>query len=160
MNRGTHIFIGLSMGLLICGQRTDLIALCTVMGAVGGWFPDIDLFLKHRKSLHNILSLLATGAAVYAAAYFLAKNFAASPALIASLTAYSFMAGYSMHIFGDSLTIMGTYVFWPLSNYRLRLAKMKSNGFLINFLGALLGLAFIAVWARDYVYSTLTLLGR
>lgn len=157
MNRGTHIFIGLSLGLLICGQRTDLTALCAIMGSIGGWFPDLDLLFKHRKSLHNILSLLITGAALYAATYLLAKNFITNPGSIASLIAYSFMAGYSMHIFGDSLTTMGVYALWPLSNYRLRLAKMKSDGFFINFLGVLLGLVFIAMWVKDYVYSTLIL---
>ncbi|MCS7127743.1 MAG: metal-dependent hydrolase [Desulfurococcaceae archaeon] len=158
MNRGTHIFIGLSLGLLICGQRTSLTALCAIMGSIGGWFPDLDLFFKHRKSLHNIPSLLITGTALYTMTYLLAKSFTTVvPGSIASLTAYSFIAGYSMHIFGDSLTTMGVYVLWPFSNYKLRLAKMKSNGFFINFLGVLLGLAFIALWARDYIYSALIL---
>ncbi len=137
MHRSIHVIIGAISGLFFA-SKFYLIPLCLIMGSVGGYVPDFDLGFGHRKSLHNLFSVLVGTIGLY-----LLLNLFPLSLLhddVWSLT-LSFTAGWLLHIFCDSLTKRGVFVFWPFSNraYGLRIFRSDSlastaTGFIIAFI--------------------------
>jgi inner membrane protein len=64
----------------------------------------INFFAGHRKMLHSLLG------------FFLFMFIALAISLITENIAFAFMLGYVSHLFLDSLTPQGVYLFYPLKN--------------------------------------------
>ncbi|MEM4432744.1 MAG: metal-dependent hydrolase [Desulfurococcaceae archaeon] len=143
MYRITHVYIGFVIGLFIGINDIDSL-LNGLIGAIGGFIPDIDVGFKHRKTLHNIfvpftiaLSLLITNTYLIPMQWRIhSYNY-----LI------SFTLGWILHLVTDSLTIKGVYPLYPLiRNFRLRFAKFRSNSLLINTVMILLASIILGYW--------------
>jgi len=141
LRRTIHALLGAAIGLSIAGTRIEYSIPCMVFGWIGGWFPDLDLKFKHRKTLHSLISMLSASALVYTVLSvveaFLGLN------TMAYFLTLSFFSGWILHVISDSLTVKGVYILWPISDYRLRLASFKSNSLLLNIIGVLLSLTII-----------------
>ncbi|MBX0297899.1 metal-dependent hydrolase [Halomicroarcula nitratireducens] len=65
----THALVGLAIALPVSVAFPEFASLCLFSGLFGGVFPDFDLYIGHRKTLHfpvyySVLSLLVIPAAV------------------------------------------------------------------------------------------------
>ena len=65
----THALAGLAIGLAATAASPEHAAVALVAGLLGGVFPDLDLYVGHRKTLHYPVyySVLAAAAVVVAA---------------------------------------------------------------------------------------------
>lgn len=145
MYRSVHIFVGFSFGLLVSGSDSSTI-FYGIAGALGGWLPDIDLMYKHRKSLHNIFILSIISTMLFYGLYHYASII---PFVEPRRLVLSFTGGWFLHLLFDSLTKRGVYIFWPLSNARLRIPIFRSDSFLGNFIAVLFGLFLLFIWFKE-----------
>ncbi len=145
MYRFVHVFIGFSLGLYL---GTDLMnsIIYAFIGALGGYVPDIDLRFKHRKTLHNIFSLLISCILIYLVLKLFLNQYFLSDLINARFIILSFDGGWLLHILLDSLTVRGVYIFYPLSNIRLRIPLFKSDSTIGNTLSLFLGFIFVYGW--------------
>lgn len=58
----THIFVGALLGSLTAFVAPEYVLYATVVGAMGGGFPDLDLVFYHRKTFHYPLYFSAVAA--------------------------------------------------------------------------------------------------
>ncbi|NPA98394.1 MAG: metal-dependent hydrolase [Crenarchaeota archaeon] len=136
MHRPVHVIIG-AVAALFFASSTYMIPLCAIMGAIGGYMPDFDLRFKHRKTLHNIFSLIIGSIVLYILLGLVP---------IDMLHRYiwqlvlSFSIGWLLHIFCDGFTKRGVYLFWPFSNKSYGPKLFRSNSFASLALG--FGIAF------------------
>ncbi|MET1101827.1 MAG: metal-dependent hydrolase [Pyrodictiaceae archaeon] len=116
-----------------------------VLGSLlGALLPDLDLYYKHRMTLHNIFSLTIIGLLFYASLILLATY--AGLGWIGTCASTGFILGYATHVFLDMFTIGGVSILYPFSRSRLRLARLRANSRLANFFFTVLGL-FLALAA-------------
>ncbi|EGO86289.1 metal-dependent hydrolase [Clostridium botulinum C] len=87
---------------------------------------------KHRTFTHSILSMLA---------------FTACIACISVKGAMFFIVGYGLHLFCDSLTVMGVPVFYPFIEKRFSFSVIKTGSKEDRMLGALCMLIFFGIIA-------------
>ncbi len=144
MYRSVHIFIGFTFGLYIAGTN-PLSVFYGIVGALGGWLPDIDLYFKHRKSLHNVFVLSIVSTAIY----FVFCYYIKVPYIIPRIMTLSFTGGWVLHLLFDSLTKRGVYILWPLSNARLRIPIFKSNSIVGNLIATLFGFFLLYMWIKE-----------
>ncbi len=93
--------------------------------------PDLDLKLKHRKTLHNIVVPSLIVLAVYTA----------MPQVL--LLGIALLLGWLSHIVLDALTTKGIYPLHPLINRKLALKLCKSEDPAWNLIITLLSLLII-----------------
>jgi len=91
-----------------------------VVAVFSSTLPDLDLKLKHRKTLHNIVVPALLGAVFYALA---------PQALILTV---AFIVGWLSHVVLDALTTRGVYPLYPLVKYKLALRLCRSESPLWN----------------------------
>lgn len=48
----THALGGMSLGLSVAFVAPEFVSVARVAGFLGGVFPDLDMYIGHRKSLH------------------------------------------------------------------------------------------------------------
>jgi len=144
MYRSVHIFVGFSFGLLVAGSNPSAI-FYGIAGALGGWFPDIDLIYKHRKLFHNIflLSIIST------LIFFTLCYYVNIPYVEPRRLTLSFTGGWVFHLLFDSFTKRGVYILWPLSKARLRIPIFRSDSILGNFIAVLFGLFLLYMWFKE-----------
>jgi len=141
------MFVGGCFGLLL-GVDLYSSLVSSLMGVIGGFVPDIDLRFKHRKTLHNIFSLIALTMIVYSALLYAAKYAYLDP-VNAYRFSLAFASGMALHILLDSTTKRGVYILFPFSNRRLRIPIFKSNSVWANGFGISIGLFFLYLWLRQ-----------
>ncbi len=149
MYRSTHVFVGAAFGLWIGGSSPWTI-LYAFFGGLGGYFPDLDLRYKHRKFLHNIFVPLLLSFILYIMINILISSYNTEVLninnTISKYIALSFFMGYMLHILMDSLTKVGVYILYPVSNIRLRIPLFRSSSLWANGLGFMFGGLFIYLW--------------
>jgi inner membrane protein len=95
--------------------------------------PDLDLKLKHRKTLHNITVPVLTGLVLWT----LVPQ--------AQLLVVAFILGWLSHVLLDALTTRGVYPLHPLLDYKLALKLCKSENPLWNTTIILLSLLVVTL---------------
>jgi len=153
LKRLVHCIIGSTLGLLVSSDKPFIFPYLVVIGWIGGWIPDLDLRIKHRKSLHNIWIAVFSAAILYMITSYIYNYLVLTSYITKSSflekTVIVFLGAWILHILCDSLTIRGVYPFYPLSNYRLRIAKLRSNGLAANAIGLAIALVFFILWLRS-----------
>lgn len=151
MYRSVHMFIGGCFGLLL-GEDLYSSLISSLMGAIGGYVPDIDYDcrkIKHRKTLHNVFSLVALTMIVYGALLYIARYTFLDP-IDAYRFSLAFGSGMALHILFDSTTKKGVWILYPFSNKRLRIPIFKSSSVWANGFGISMGLFFLYLWIRRF----------
>ena len=145
LKRSAHIVLGLGSSLLI-GVFTSLTYsfILIISGVLGSLFPDLDLRYKHRILLHNILMLIVSSMLTG----FLLSYLGFSRIFSAYFSAGFFM-GYMSHLIGDLLTYRGVALLYPFSRKMFKIPIGSSESTLVNLLGYLIGILFIAI----YIFS-------
>lgn len=147
MYRITHVYVGLITGLFIGGEGIQAV-LNGLFGGLGGFFPDFDLKLTHRKTLHNFVV-----PAIILLLFILLIHYFEKTVLwrVNILTcAISFASGWVSHVAIDSLTIRGVYPFYPfIKGFRLRIAKFRSQSLLINMFIILIASLMLGYWLYE-----------
>lgn len=159
MYRLTHVYVGLVTGLLVGGSGFEAF-LCGVSGAIGGYLPDLDLSLAHRKTLHNFVVPGAATLLVFIGVEALEPG-STFKTLLHHVWA-SMIIGWVLHVLADSLTSRGVYPFYPLSSFRLRLLKLRSNSLTVNLVLLFLSSLALALWfeRRGFIYEWIESLKR
>ncbi len=150
MNRPTHVFVGLTWGLLVGGSDPLVFIPSSIMGGLGGYFPDFDLRFRHRKLLHNIFVMILTSLIVYVSIRYVVIEYygVIGEGVILRIT-LGFLGGYLLHLLLDSLTKMGVYILYPLSRWRLRIPLFRSNSLWANGLGFMIGGIMFYLWVKE-----------
>ncbi len=151
MRRVIHGYMGFAIGFLFVGSNYYLLPLILLFGWLGGWLPDFDLKYRHRKALHNIFSLITFTSIFYALSYIAHRELGLLPDNSSLHISYAFATAYLLHLLFDALTVRGIYPLYPLSNYRFRIARLKSDGVFINLLGFMISSAIIVYWVMEYM---------
>lgn len=91
----THVLLGVLLGAIAAVSLPESTAVAVVAGALGGFFPDLDMLFVHRRTLHfpvvfNLLALVA-GAAL-----------ALEPGGV-TLAAFVFLLAAGLHSLMDTL---------------------------------------------------------
>jgi len=143
LRRYAHLImgVGLSLYMLSSYVRVSELPMIVISGGVGSIFPDLDVRYKHRKALHNIFSLIISSIIVL----ILAEMINASMFITAG-----YSIGYVSHLAGDMLTRRGIAILYPFRTrfYRIPTPLGKSEDFLVNFVGAAIGLLLIFLSLR------------
>lgn len=115
MNKLTHIVFAFLLFSVFYNVSSINIGFAGIV-AFATIFPDFDLqpHKWHRKLLHNFWVLLLIGVIVYR---FLSPWYMGF-----------FAFGFIAHILADSLNPTGVWVFWPVSEWRLKLGKLIPGG--------------------------------
>ncbi len=142
MHRSIHVIIGAISGLFFA-SKLYLVPLCLIMGSIGGYIPDFDLRFGHRKSLHNLFSVLVGTISLYLLLNLFPCNLLHDN--IWSLT-LSFTTGWLLHIFCDSLTKRGAFIFWPFSNRAYGLRIFRSNSLASTATGFIIAFILLLAW--------------
>lgn len=155
MKRSVHALMGASLGVLLAWNNVLVIFPCLIFGWIGGYFPDIDLKIRHRKSLHNIFAIATATTIVYVGSYALLKSWGTlEPGYIPIYSEYmalAFLLGALLHVLIDAFTPRGVFILWPISRKKLRLASIKSDSKWFNGLGVFIAITIFVLWI---VYST------
>lgn len=115
--------------------------------------PPLSYVFSHRGFTHTIpFALMFSGifAVFFANSLFAPIAFfaelgvtgSAPGAMKTTLTAVLFvglLTGYLSHLLGDAITVKGIRPFWPLSNQRINLAKLRANSTIWNVVFFLAG---------------------
>lgn len=149
MYRITHIFLGLSTGLLICSS-IQYSLLCGLSGAFGAYIPDIGHAPYRRGRVSHSLVLPITLILLM----FSINNILVSSSLIHKLiidsstyTIYSISTGWITHVLSDALTSQGVYFLYPFLKYRLRVfKKLRSNSIVGNLSIIILSAIIMYMW--------------
>lgn len=152
MYRLTHVYVGLVAGIVFGGTGFRAV-ICGLCGALGGYIPDIDLSLSHRKTLHN----LTAPASLIILLYILVKALDLDPSIsvILKYATISTALGWVLHIVTDSLTSKGVYPLYPFSKFRLRLLRLRSNSLSAN-LALIILTSLIFLWwfeRKGFIYE-------
>jgi inner membrane protein len=143
MRRYAHIIFGVGFSISILSPFIYVFYLPVVVIAsgIGSVVPDIDTRFRHRKALHNILSLTITS---------IIALIITLKAGIGWIPAAGFTLGYISHIIGDMMTKRGVALLYPFRGeyYRLPIILGRSEDLLVNVLGTILGitLIFLGIW--------------
>ncbi|WFO76213.1 metal-dependent hydrolase [Desulfurococcaceae archaeon MEX13E-LK6-19] len=155
MRRSVHALMGASLGVLLAWNNALVFFPSLIFGWIGGYFPDIDLKFRHRKSLHNIFAIATATVIIYVGAYSLFVNWGTlEPKYIPLYSKYmalSFLLGALAHVFFDSFTPRGVFILWPISSARLRLGRIKSDNKFYNGFGIFISILIFFLWMA---YST------
>ena len=144
-----HVIFGIGGALAILRPGAASLLSIGVYAAAGSLLPDLDLKLRHRKLLHNLLAL----AVMVVVIVFVMENVwgygrAESYKVWAPLS-----IGYILHILGDSFTKMGVRPLWPILPRRVVLADFDYDDLKLNVFLSLLGLFLIGY----YIYNRVPL---
>lgn len=101
------------------------ILLISILGALGGMAPDLDVFISskkdpllfleyHRQFTHALVFIPIGGLVVSLLLYFWSRKH-----LSFKQTYFFTTIGYATHGLLDACTTYGTLLFWPFSNYRV-----------------------------------------
>lgn len=144
MYRVTHIYIGFIAGLFIGNGGIEAL-LNGLIGALGGYVPDIDLKLTHRKTLHNLVIPILTMLALLIPTVSITPTLSLSTGIAKYVV--SFTTGWILHVATDSLTVRGVYPLYPVNKkFRLRFAKFRSESILINTFTIMLASMILGYW--------------
>jgi len=135
----THMFFAFTLALWFLKSRIypttslQLYYAFIVVAVFSSTLPDLDLKLKHRKTLHNIVVPVLLGAVFYA----LAPQ--------ALLLTVALIMGWLSHVVLDALTTRGVYPLYPLVNHKLALRLCRSESPLWNTTIILISLLVITL---------------
>lgn len=147
----THLAAGAAAGLAVALVYHHPPALYMALGALAGLLPDIDhpngsirrrlpgsnlllFWLGHRGLTHTLAVLGVIAVLVIRSPYGL-----------------PLLAGYASHLAGDTLTIRGIPLLWPLSTRNISLLPIRAGGWIENLVimpGLFLLIAFMLVGGR------------
>jgi len=136
VKRGTHLLLGVALGSYIGSDVFSSLIAATLSG-LSSLIPDLDLHLKHRKSLHNIFAVAVFTIGV---ALLLVKLGIYEKYIIESIA-----VGWLSHIFADMLNIQGVYIFYPFSNISFSLKIGRSNSIVLNAIVSLASLVLLSL---------------
>ncbi len=142
MHRSIHVIIGAISGLFFASKLYS-VPLCLIMGGMGGYIPDFDLRYRHRKSLHNLFSILIGAISLYSLLNLIPLNLLRDNVWPLTL---SFATGWLLHICCDSLTKKGIYIFWPFSNRVYGLRIFRSDSLVSTAIGFIIALILLLSW--------------
>ncbi len=139
VKKKTHILLGVSATLFLSktvfNVNTWLIPLQALIAVTASTFPDIDVWLRHRRTLHNLFALILSTITVY-----LLLSFLGLPWTLI----HAWITGYGLHIAADLLTAGGVALLYPLSKRSLRLTSRTYDDPALNIPLILLSLALLA----------------
>ena len=154
LKRSIHCFVGFAFGVLVSGSQYSLIPFASIMGFLGGWMPDLDLRMGHRKTLHNIFTAFFFSIMLYMSLLILNNELKVGIKQTAIFyIVFSFFGGYILHLLGDMITPRGVYLLYPIVNYRFRVASLKSSSTITNVLGFLFGSLLLLLWFIGYYHT-------
>ncbi|MCD6489063.1 MAG: metal-dependent hydrolase [Desulfurococcales archaeon] len=154
MKRSVHSIIGLSLGVLVSNGYLTLLPATVFFGWLGGWFPDLDLRFKHRKSLHNFFALGASLLILYVLISSIQDATGQVFTQVATVEGVTriliaFGGGWFLHLLFDALTPRGIYPLWPLYKGKAAFPIYRSNNSIANTLGILIALAIVLYWINE-----------
>jgi inner membrane protein len=145
LRRYAHILFGVGFSLFALSPFLYIsqLPIMIMASGIGSIAPDLDTRFRHRKALHNILSLAV--ASILALTVVLITK-------IGLLPAASFTLGYISHIIGDMMTVRGVALLYPFKrkHYRFPITLGRSEDPLVNILGAALGIAMMFLGLRVF----------
>jgi len=136
----THMFFALALALWFLRSiqvyfniNLQLYYAFITTAVVSSTIPDLDLKLKHRKSLHNIIAPIVVVLTIYA--------------IIPQLAIFgvAFLVGWLSHVLLDVITIKGVHPLYPLLGFKLALKLCKSESVVWNTIITIFSLLVIAV---------------
>lgn len=136
MRRSTHIIFGVAIAYWILRGDPLILSIGLFASAVGSVLPDVDLKFKHRKSLHNLLSIAATAIVVY---------FALPVELFRNTVVLGLTLGWMSHLLLDLITKKGVALFYPISGYFFKLGLCRSDSIACNTLIYAISFALLAL---------------
>jgi inner membrane protein len=77
------------------------------------FFRPIQWFFSHRGMIHSLLAMLFFSFVIY---------------FFSQIMAFGFFIGYLAHLFLDSLTKEGIFLFWPVYNKKISFVNIKAGG--------------------------------
>ncbi|GAB4353227.1 MAG: metal-dependent hydrolase [Gammaproteobacteria bacterium] len=128
MDSVTQLTLGAAVGTALMGRRAGRRA--ALWGAIAGTLPDLDVFIPmgeavadftyHRSFSHSLLVLAALTPLLV---WLILKCHPHTRALRRrwAVTVYAVLA---THVLLDSLTVYGTQIFWPLSDYPVSIGSV------------------------------------
>ncbi|MET1160434.1 MAG: metal-dependent hydrolase [Thermoprotei archaeon] len=157
MYRVVHVFMGFSTGLLLCSLLNNSYwFLCGIMSGIGGYIPDLDLRIKHRKLLHNIIIPLVTITLIYSMTHLVFTNGSNVILLIIDASLLSLLIGWLLHVFCDAFTKRGVYILWPINEeVRVSLTPLKSGELVGNLVVMIIASLEMYYWLRISGYGNL-----
>lgn len=146
VKRVTHLFVGASIGLILC-HNPSLCFYTILPSVIGSYIPDFDLKKSHRKLLHNFLSAL-----VLATLMWLSLNYIRFTLPVSRITLlWAFLIGYMSHLFLDILTLKGVALFYPFSKRVFSAGLCKSNSFLANLIFIMVSIMIILLRVYEMI---------
>ena len=129
MDSVTQVLLGAAVGEVILGKKTGNRAV--IWGGVAGLIPDLDPYFPpyqsaiqwitlHRGITHSIIFAIVFGLFM---GFLLSKLYKNQPATWKEWSFLCFM-GLFTHALLDCLTIFGTQIFLPFSNYRVEIGSV------------------------------------
>lgn len=141
MRKITHMFFALAIAVwflrsmqVYFNVNLQLYYAFMVIAVLSSTLPDLDLRLKHRRTLHNITIPLIVVLTIYAIV----------PQVV--VFGIAFLIGWVSHVLLDAITIKGVCPFYPLLDFKLALKLCKSESVIWNILVLMLSLLAIAVF--------------
>jgi len=136
----THMFFALALVLwflrsiqVYFNLNLQLYYTFIVTAVVSSTLPDLDLKLKHRKTLHNITVPLIVVLIFYAIVPQIA------------IFGVAFLIGWISHVLLDVITIKGVHPLYPLLDFKLALRLCKSESIICNTFISMISLLAITV---------------
>ena len=145
VRKTTHIVFGVGSAIYLCSPPPHLLMWCGVFAFLGSIIPDFDLKHKHRMLLHNVFSFVAI-TLILAIMLKLSNNYNL-------YYMWAFIIGYLSHLFSDMFTKAGVALFYPISNSRARIIRLRYDNPLINILFIIIGVILIAKYVYDVVMA-------
>jgi inner membrane protein len=125
MTKNTHLLVGAAVTIPFISWSNALIIPVALIGSI---VPDIDFKfgIKHRTITHSLMCLLITSMA------FLSVDVSLG---------ILWLVNYSLHLFLDSLTLMGVPLFYPYKKYYgFKICKTRGS---LDYGLSLIALTFI-----------------
>jgi inner membrane protein len=130
MTKNTHLLVGAAVTIPFISWGNALIIPVALIGSIA---PDFDykVGIKHRTITHSLMCLLLTSIA------FLAIDFNLG---------ILWLVNYSLHLFLDSLTVMGVPLFYPYKKmYGFKICKTRGS---LDYGLSLIALTFIMKYLK------------
>ena len=139
VKKKTHVLLGVSATLflskIVFNASIGLMLLQALVAAMASIFPDLDVRLRHRRTLHNLFALTASSILVYLFLVFLDLPWT---------LVLAWIIGYGLHIAADLLTAGGVALFYPVSKCLFRLTSRTYDDPALNVPLVLLSMVLLA----------------
>ncbi len=152
VKKKTHVWLGVSTTLflskMVFNAGIGLMILQALIASIASTFPDIDVRLRHRRTLHNLFALVLSSITAYILLVFLDLPWT---------LVYAWIIGYGLHLATDLLTAGGVALLYPASKHMYRLTSRTYDDPTLNIPLVLLSLSLLAytgyMLAPEWVFA-------